>query len=80
MQNATALFNRLIEEHEAQGGREASIDFTVNGVDFTLSLVNGWMVLWFNDEGQHEEFFSNEKEDRERLIAWLNDGIGDAIQ
>jgi hypothetical protein len=74
------LFNRLVDEYHAQGGREASIDFTVNGVDFTLSAVNGVLILWYDDEPQEEDLFSTDPDDREGLIRWLEVGIGEAIQ
>jgi hypothetical protein len=80
MKEAAKLLNRLVEEREAQGGREASIDFTVNGVDFSLSVSNGWMILWYDDEPKLEDFFSTYPDDVERITEWLNDGIGEAIQ
>lgn len=80
MKEATKLFNRLVEDFEAQGGREAHIDFTVNGVDFSLTVAGGVMVLWYDDEGQQECLFSNEPQDREGLTRWLEDGISEAIQ
>jgi hypothetical protein len=80
MKEARKLFNRLVEEYEAQGGREASIDFTVNGVDFTLSTSDGVLILWYDDEPQAEDLFSTDPDDREGLIRWLDSNIGEAIQ
>jgi hypothetical protein len=80
MKEAAKLLKRLIEEREAQGGREAVIDFTINGVDFSLSVSDGWVILWYDDEPKHEELFSTYPDDVERLTHWLNDGISDAIQ
>lgn len=81
MQEAAKLLDRLIEEYEAQGGQEATIDFIINGVDFTLSASDGVLILWYDDEEpQLEDLFSTDLKDREALIHWLNEGIGDAIQ
>lgn len=77
---ASKIFDRLVKEYEATRGNEAIVNFTVNGVDFTVTVSNGVMVLWYDDEGQIEELFSNEPRDREGLIKWLEAGIGEAIQ
>lgn len=80
MKESAKLFDRLVNEHTAQGGREASIDFTVNGVDFTLSASDGVLILWYDDEPQAEDLFSTDPNDREGLIRWLDGNIGEAIQ
>jgi len=74
------IFDRLVNEYESTKGQEAIVNFTVNGVDFTVTVCNGVMVLWYDDEGQQECIFSNSPENREGLIEWLNEGIGEAIQ
>lgn len=76
----TKIFNRLVEDYEANYCREAHIDFTVNGVDFSLTVVNSAITLWYDDEAQVDEIFSTDEEDVERLVMWLHDAIGDAIQ
>ena len=80
MKESAKLFDCLTDEYKARKDGEAIIDFTVNGVDFTLTVSNGVMVLWFDDEGQTAELFSNERRDRLRLIKWLDRAIGEAIQ
>jgi len=80
MHNATQILNRLIEDREAQDGREASVDFTVNGTEFTISVVDNWVTLWYDDAPQENDFFSTYPDDIERLTEWLNDSIGEAIQ
>jgi hypothetical protein len=77
---AAKIFDRLVNAHRATGGTEAIVDFTVNGKDFSLTACNGVMVIWYDDEGQAECLFSNEPQDREGLIEWLNVEIGEAIQ
>lgn len=79
MKESAKLFDRIVEEHKAHPA-EAIIDFTVNGVEFSLSLVNGVMVLWYDDEGQDECLFSDAPQHREGIIEWLEYAIAQAIQ
>lgn len=80
METTFKIFTRLTNEFHRTGGTEAVIDFTVNGIDFSLSACDGVMILWYDDERQQETLFSDEEEDREGLIEWLHYAIGKAIQ
>jgi len=82
MQKSAQLFDRLVDEYEAKSrnGGEAIVNFTVNGVAFTLSASDGVLILWYDDEPQAEDLFSTDPDDREGLIRWLDTNIGEAIQ
>lgn len=75
IQDATNRMEDLSTKLTASENDEAVINFRRDGVDFSLSVSESWMILWFDDEAQNTTLFFNDPDDIIPAAEWLMDGV-----